>query len=389
MPMPSDDVAGDVWFRLLAAAGKARHPELALWRFVADMGVLPDRDEISEDDVPDGEREAAELRRAALVVAAVDVVDRCVDDLQLTGFGDGQRPEPEEAEDSFVYEWFPGRHRSVYDEGFFRKVMVTAVQVAADLADPEGGPASCTAEEIVRHAVGVIAGELCEAAGLGRPWLDPDEYLLEDADFEFLYSQDMDGLEDDPGTQAALGVDVPPPRDWFSPFNRTRVVHPYLETPASAPALHDLYRRLGPDDDPAAVLAADIVDAAVPVAWLAAGSEIVAQARQAAAAGEGRWIPDDDHPEASFAALVTAAAAGKGSGWLEWEPHDGAGSVRADPVVVLTAHRHFPVGNDEPWVHAAVGGGRFLAVPMRFMVSYRPDPQVRERWERMFSDLLP
>jgi len=43
--------------------------------------------------------------------------------------------------------------------------MVTAVQVAADLADPQGGPASCTAEEIVRHAVGGIAGELREAPG--------------------------------------------------------------------------------------------------------------------------------------------------------------------------------------------------------------------------------
>ena len=62
----------------------------------------------------------------------------------------------------------PGRHRGAYDEDFFRKVMVTAVQVAADLADPRGGPASCTAGEIVRHAVGVIAGELCEAA---RPTL--------------------------------------------------------------------------------------------------------------------------------------------------------------------------------------------------------------------------
>lgn len=322
MPMPSDDVAGDVWFRLLASAGKARHPELALWRFVADVDVLPNRDEISEDDVPGSEREAAELRRAALVVAAVDVVDRCVDDLQLIGFGDGQRPEPGEAEDSFVYEWFPGRHRSAYDEGFFRKVLVTAVQVAADLANPGGGPAACTAEEIVRHAVGVIAGEFCEAAGLGRPWLDPDEYLLEDTDFEFLYGQDMDGLEDDPGMQAALGVDVPPPRDWFAPFNRSRVVHPYLETPASAAAVHDLYRRLGPDDDPAAVLAADVVDAPAPVAWPVAGSEIVARARKAAAAGEGRWTPDDAEPEASFAALVTAAAAGKGRGWLEWESHE-------------------------------------------------------------------
>jgi len=272
VPMPSDDVAGDVWFKLLAAAGKARHPKLALWRFVADTGVLPGQDEISEDDVPGGEREAAELRRAALVVAALDVVDRCVDDLQLTGFVDDQRPEPGEAEDSFVYEWFPGRHRGTYDEGFFRKVMVTAVQVAADLVDPQGGPASCTAEEIVRHAVGGIAGELCEADPLGKPWLDPDEYLLEDADFEFLYGQEMDGLENDPGTQAALGIDVPPPRDWFSPFNRTRVVHPYLETPATAPVLHDLYRRLEPGDDPAAVLAADVADAAAPVAWPAAGS---------------------------------------------------------------------------------------------------------------------
>jgi hypothetical protein len=148
------------------------------------------------------------LRRAALVVAAVEIVDRCIDDLQLIEFGDDQRPDAEDAEDSFVYEWFPGRHRKAYDENFFRKVMVTAVQVAADLADLEGGPASCTAEEIVRHAVGVIAGEFCEAVGLGRPWLDPDEYLLEDADFEFLYGKDMDGLEDDPGMQAALGIDV-------------------------------------------------------------------------------------------------------------------------------------------------------------------------------------
>ena len=389
VPMPSDEVAGDVWFRLLAAAGKARHPDLALWRFVADMDVLPEAEEISEDDVPAREREAAGLRRAALLVAAVGVVDRCVDDLQMAGFGDDGRPEGDEAEDSFVYQWFPGRHRGAYDEDFFRKVMVTAVQVAADLADPQGGPASCTAEEIVRHAVGVIAGQLCEAAGLGKPWLDPDEYLLEDADFEFLYDEDMDGLEDDPAMQAALSIDVPPLRDWFSPFSDSRVVHPYLESPASPPALYDLYQRLGPDDDPSAVLAADVVDAAAPVASLAAGSEIVALARQAAVAGGSWWIADDADPQGSFAALVTAAAADKGSGWLEWEPHEGAGSVRTEPVVVLTAHRHFPVGDDEPWVDAAVGGGRFLAIPLRFVVSYRPDPQVRKRWEHAHSGLLP
>ncbi len=342
MAMPSDGVADSVRSRLFAAARKARHPDLVLWRFVADMDVLPDGDEISEDDVPAGEREPAELRRAALLVAALDVVDRCIDDLKLIEFGDDQPPDADEAEDSFVYEWFPGRHRGAYDEDFLRKVMVTAVQVAAGLANPQGGPASCTAEEIVRHAVGVIAGELCEAAGLGKPWLDPDEYLLEDADFEFLYGKDMDGLENDPGMQAALNVDVPPVRDWFSPFNGSRVVHPYAETPSSAPVLHDLYPRLGPDDDPSVVLAPGIVDAAPPVAFLAAGSEIVALARQAAVPGNGQWVADEADPERSFAALVTAAAAGEGSGWLEWEPHDGADSVRTDPVIALTAHRHSP-----------------------------------------------
>lgn len=389
MAMPSDGVADSVRSRLFAAAGKARHPDLVLWRFVADMDALPDGDDISEDDVPAGEREPAELRRAALLVAALDVVDRCIDDLQLIEFGDDQLPDADEAEDSFVYEWFPERHRDAYDEDFFRKVMVTAVQVAADLADPQGGPASCTAEEIVRHAVGVIAGELCEAAGLGRPWLDPDEYLLEDADFEFLYGKEMDGLENDPGMQAALNIDVPPVQDWFSPFNSSRVAHPYTETPSSAPVLHDLYPRLGPDDDPSVVQAPGIVDVAAPAASLAAGSEIVALARQAAAPGNGQWVADEADTERSIAALVTAAAADEGSGWLEWEPHVGADSVRTDPVSVLTAHRHFPVGDDEPWVHAAIGGGRFLAIPLRFVVSYRPDPHVRKRWEQMFNDLLP
>lgn len=155
----------------------------------------------------------------------MDVVDRCIDDLQLIEFGDDQQPDADEAADSFVYAWFPERHRSAYDEDFFRKVLVTAVQVAAD-----------------------------------------------------------------------------------------------SETPPSAPVLHDLYPRLGPDDDPSAVLAPGIVDAAAPIASLAAGSEIVALARQAAAPGNGQWVADEADPERSFAALVAAAAAGEGSGWLEWEP---------------------------------------------------------------------
>lgn len=96
---------------------------------------------------------------------------------------------------------------------------------------------------------------------------------------------------------------------------------------------------------------------------------------QAAAPGNGQWVAEEADPERSFAALVTAAAASEGSGWLEWEPRFGADSIRTEPVIALTAHRHFPVGEDEPWVHASIGGGRFLAIPLRFVVSYRQIPK--------------
>lgn len=112
-------------------------------------------------------------------MAALYIIDSCIGDLQVLDFGEDHLPDEEEAEDSVVYEWFPKRHRGVYDEDFFRTTLVTAVKVANDFANPDGGPAACTADEIIRHAAGVIAGDLCEEAGLSRPWLDPDECLLD------------------------------------------------------------------------------------------------------------------------------------------------------------------------------------------------------------------
>jgi hypothetical protein len=310
-----------------------------------------------------------------------------MDDLQFLEFEDGD-PDPDYVEETFVYERFPERYRAAYDEAFFRKVLVTAIKVANDLADPAGGAASCIAEEIIRQAIGQDAMEICEEAGLGRPWLDPDEYLQEDADFEFLYRKQMDGMENDPAAQAGFGMMVPAVEDWFTPFNDERLVHPYAETESSAPEVHDLMLRLGPDDDPREVLTAEIVDAAAPVGSFAPGSEVVALARVASAApDDGSWVADDDDRERSFAALMSTAAADSGSGWLYWEPHEGADTVRASPVVTLIPHRHFPVGDDEPWADAAIGGGRMLAIPLRFVVSYRPDPEVRLRWEHALDEL--
>jgi hypothetical protein len=341
--------------RLAAVAHRVRHPSLPLVSFAAD---LPDGDddedenrvdEVTDDDLSDEERDAARLRRAALLLAAMQVIDQCIDDLRMIDFEAGTSGD--EAEDSFVYEWFPPRHRDAYDEDFFRKVLVSAVRVADDLADPDGDYATCTAEEIIRHALGVIAEELCDAANLGQPWLHSDEMLLEDTDFEYLYEEEMDGLEDDPGMQAGLGLNVPPVSDWFAPFNLSRIVHPYAETAPTARHPHDLNLRLDGEVHPSDLLMSEVVDGTMPVGSFAAGSEVVTLARQAADIEDpGLWVADDAGRERSFAALLALASTVEaGSGWLEWEPYEGADTVRTDPVVMLIPHRHFPVGDDEPW----------------------------------------
>jgi len=400
----ADDERGDaldaeaVRAALARVAHRVRHPDLPLVAFAAeipdvpDLAALLDSDdedeeiEITDADLSAEEREAARLRRAALMVAAIQVVDQCIDDLQVIDFGDPALL-ADEAADSFVYEWFPPRHRDAYDETFFRKVLVSAVRVADDLADPGAGHASCTAEEIIRHAIGMIAVELCEVADLGQPWAEADELLLEDVDFEYLYDESMDGLEDDPGTQAGLGLHVPPVSDWFAPFNKTRFVHPYAETTSTASRAHDLHLRLDGDMHPSDLVDSPAVKDSSPVGSFAAGSEIVTLARGIAdRSDEGLWVADDADRERSFALLVAIASADEGGcGWLEWEPYEDAGTVRTDPVVMLTPQRHFPVGEDEPWLSAAVGGNHILAVPLRFVVSYRPDPDVRRQWNEKFA----
>ena len=88
--------------------------------------------------------------------------------------------------------------------------------------------------------------------------------------------------------------------------------------------MHDLQFRLADEAEPSTVLAPEIIDATAPVGSFAAGSEVVALARQTSDTHDvGLWIADDNERERSFAALMAAAAASEeGSGWLEWEPYE-------------------------------------------------------------------
>jgi hypothetical protein len=377
---------------LAQAVEDIRHPALSLSCFTpysVDEDAVLDDDDIAPAVSPE-EVCAARLRRATLAVAAVSVVERCLDDLAGLSFDDDGMPDPEEAGDSFVYEYFPPRHRRAYNEAFFRKVLVTAVKVSQDLADPHGGPAACTVEEILRSSIGREALVLCEESGLGIPCVHPDEILLEDVDFEFLYDKDMDGLESDPAHQAAIQVDLPDLADWFTPFNEDRIVHPYARTePSGEHELHDLRRRFGelPAEARDGLESAKIDDPS-PVASFEASSDVVALARTAAVGAETReWVADPHNAEESFAELVRLSTLSEGGGgWLTWEPFENADRVRTDGISSLTPHRHFPIGHDVPWVDVSLGV-QLVAVPLSVVVSYRPDPDVRRRWNEAFSSL--
>jgi hypothetical protein len=374
---------------LMAESRRVRIPSLPLRVFTSYISDDDDENVADDEyhdylprDIPADERDAAHARRGAIMMAANQVVERCIADLQNVEFDDDRLPDPDLAEGSFVYEEFPLRHRYAYNVAFFDNVLVTAVKVAYDLANPWGESAACTAEEITRKAIGDLALALCELAGLEQPWLHPDEYLLEDLDFEALYEQDMDGIEDDPGLQARIGIGVSPVEQWFSPFNDTRIVHPYVETALEEPILHDLLARFNDTDDIRVLDAAEVVDSPAPLTTLAPGSEVVALARQTATGTDpDLWVPNATDPEASYSTLLAACArSDNGSGWITWEPFDGADTIRTEAVVSCTPHRHFPVGKDEPWIWAAIGRGRLLAIPLRVIVSYRPDSEVGRRW---------
>jgi hypothetical protein len=93
--------------------------------------------------------------------------------------------------------------------------------------------------------------------------------------------QRADGrLEDDPEAQTALGIDIRPVADWFSPFNDSWVVHPYAETSSSVPVVHDLYLRFGASADLSVLYATKVVGAEAQIAGFLAGSELVALMRQ-------------------------------------------------------------------------------------------------------------
>lgn len=367
---------------LLAAferlSNRVRHPALELDLFLtesprAGLDAYDDAwaEQVDLTRVPDEEIEQAQLRRGALLYAANLIIDRVLDDVaRLLGAN-----LPGDAEGTFAEDHLPPRFRRHYDAEFHRKLLATTAKVAQDFADPNGGDPACTAEELVRYAVIEEWEALLDLTDLGQPWAPLTEYLLADLDFEYLFSDDMDGIEDDPLAPKLTGIDVRGINDWFAPFNNESIVHPYAVDPRERVSrLHDWSTEeiVSPDTLPVPE---------PPILGMEPLDDLIAAARQQAreTAPNGTWIPD---PETADESIANAPRGEWVSGLLTFQA-EVDGSIKTEPVLRFRPHGHHP-RTGRAWAEVAYTSGR-SEVPLAVVVAFTPDPSIRENWERMFT----
>jgi hypothetical protein len=119
----------------------------------------------------------------------------------------------------------------LYTPLFTRKLLVTAVSLTGRMSGPGFTQLSCVAEELLLRLwmetteatldlYGLLTPGTAEALGSLR------ENVYEDLDHEWLYDPAMDGIDQDPAA-AHLGIAPMGIKDWFTPFNEHRTVHPY------------------------------------------------------------------------------------------------------------------------------------------------------------------
>jgi len=368
-------------------ADQVRHPALTLDLFTTqhlDDCDEPDNDEADDDAVSQvldpAVLEVARRRRGALMFAATLVFDHILDDLVVSEADREPLGLPR-----FVDEHLPSRLRHRYDSSFLRKLLAMAAKVGQDLAADEFSYPACTAEELVLWAIVREWEVLLDLTGLGPAWSTLSEYLFEDLDFEYLFDTDMDGVEDDPLAHKTSNIEVRPLADWFAPFNPGSRVHPYavdlhvraqpvlFDLTRSDDDGHHLTRPVALDEMPA------IVDGLDPVSHLVAASRRDARTHQK----QGQWVPDENNPAASFADIATRPAT---SGILIQQTGPD-GDITHLPVLSFTPQPAHP-SNGACWVEVMYFSGR-SELPLAAVVSFTPDPTVRQRWNSALAPTPP
>ena len=182
--------------------------------------------------------------QARLLLAAVEELET---DIEMTRdeLSDAETPEARhEAFESMISGGIlPRKHLLRYDTEFLRDFDLCLESVAFKLVSPRSEHLGCTGEELALAAVFghldyVIDEELigekileqtkCVASreDIKEEMNDLHSMMIEDADYEILFDDAMDGLEsDDSPVARQLGFANLEFKDWFVPFNGDRYVH--------------------------------------------------------------------------------------------------------------------------------------------------------------------
>jgi hypothetical protein len=84
--------------------------------------------------------------------------------------GSRGRLDPEIYAHTFVWDNFPPRFRTSYDPQFFAKILVSAVKVSHDLANPKSERPVCIAQEIIVNAICKYAYDETQVSLLTWVW---------------------------------------------------------------------------------------------------------------------------------------------------------------------------------------------------------------------------
>lgn len=176
----------------------------------------------------------------ALYSAAELLSDSIVDD--LVAIRDGSWT----ANESYLAGMLPPRYVLRYTPQFIRRFHACLHTVIWKLGQRERVPLSCVAEELAAHILIQEAVAVLEAAGEEADFGAFEDELFEDLDFELLYDDAYDGIEETKVAEVAGIVNLSI-ADWFTRFgppDNTTYPEPHPLVWDSATVSAD-----GPDDD--------------------------------------------------------------------------------------------------------------------------------------------
>ena len=206
-------------------ADRVRNPMLAY------LGTPEDRGDWGDDSPTEVDLLAERRLLGAVMLASIHIIDECIDDIQAIGSAEAEPDgdlDPEIYADTFVWDNFPPRFRASYDSEFFAKVLVSAVKVSHDLANPNSERPACIAEEIIVNAICKYAYALMDDAGVECE-VSLEDLILDDDDFDCCSARTWTGSRTTPPCNAPSACGSHP----------SRLVHPIQPRPRRSSLCRD------------------------------------------------------------------------------------------------------------------------------------------------------